>query len=56
MDDPAYLRTLETGNVGVLLGEPSAGLCAFDFDADGGEQPFVAVNPMLASSFRTQGA
>ena len=56
MDNPAYLRTLETGNIGVLLGEPSGGLVAFDFDTDGGEKPLLAANPMLTKSFRSKGA
>ena len=56
MKNPAYLQTLENGNVGVLTGEPSGGLCALDFDANADAETFLAKNPLLASSFRSRGA
>ena len=57
MADPAYLDTLNHGgNIGVLLGSVSGGLCAIDFDADADAEAFLATNPELAGSFRTRGA
>ena len=57
MDDPAYLDTLNHGgNVGVLLGQASGGLCAIDLDDDDAARAFLAANPELAGSFRTRGA
>ena len=49
MDDPAYLRELETGNIGVLLGEASGGLCAIDIDDDALVEPFLEQNPESVS-------
>ncbi len=57
MDDPAYLDSLNHGgNIGVLLGAASDGLCAIDFDADADAESFLAANPELTGSFRTRGA
>ena len=56
MDNPRYLETLETGNIGVLLGEASGGLCALDFDRQEDADTFLALNPALAGSFRSCGA
>ena len=56
MNDPAYLAQLRTGNIGVLLGSASGGLCAIDIDADDEVQPFLALNPKLSSTLRTSGA
>lgn len=56
MNDAAYLAQLRTGNIGVLLGEASGGLCAIDIDADDEVQPFLALNPRLTSTLRTKGA
>lgn len=56
MQNPKYLATLESGNIGLLTGEPSGGMCALDFDADADADAFLAVNPLLAGSFRSRGA
>lgn len=57
MDDPDYLDSLNHGgNIGVLQGQASGGLCAIDFDADRDADAFLATNPELARSFRTRGA
>ncbi len=56
MRDAAYLRSLLTGNIGVLLGEPSEGLCSIDLDDDEFAEEFLALNPKLATSLRTRGA
>lgn len=56
MDDPDYLAQLETGNIGVLLGAPSSGLCAIDIDDGAAVEPFLALNPALRGTLRTKGA
>ena len=56
MNDPAYVAQLRAGNIGVLLGAASAGLCAIDIDDDDEVQPFLALNPRLTSTLRTKGA
>ena len=55
MSDPAYLRSLETGNIGVLVGAPSNGLCSIDIDADEHVEPFLALNPKLKGTLQTKG-
>lgn len=57
MQDPAYLSLFaEDGNIGVLLGEPSNGLCVIDIDSDEYVEPFLALNPALAGTLRTRGS
>ena len=56
MDDPDYLAQLESGNIGVLLGSPSNGLCAIDIDDDKAVEPFLALNPTLRNTLRSKGA
>ena len=51
-----YLAKLNGGNIGVLLGEPSGGLCVIDFDRDKFVEPFLAANPALASTLQTFGS
>ncbi len=54
MRDPAYLAGLNHGgNVGVLLGEPSGGLCTIDLDSQGVLDLFLSVNPRLTTALRT---
>lgn len=53
---PDYLRSLETGNVGVVLGEASEGLCSIDFDKDEYASEFIALNPALKATLITKGA
>ena len=55
MAEPAYLRELETGNIGVALGAKSGGLCSIDWDDDVWMEKFLALNPALAGSLRTRG-
>ena len=56
MADPAYLAQLCRGNIGVLLGEASGGLCAIDIDVDDQVEPFLALNPALQTTLLTKGA
>ena len=44
------------GNIGVLLGPSSGNLCAIDIDTDAEVEPFLELNPKLASTLRTNGA
>jgi hypothetical protein len=55
MSDQRYLEKLATGNVGVALGAKSNGLCVVDFDADGEDEKFLALNPALVNTLRTHG-
>ena len=51
-----YLAQLESAsNVGVSLGERSGGLCVVDFDADGEDEKFLALNAQLVGTLRTHG-
>lgn len=57
MRDAAYLARLEAaGNIGVLLGGASGGLCAIDIDEDAGVAPFLELNPGLRGTLITRGA
>lgn len=56
MDDPAYLRKLEGGNIGIALGEKSNGLCSIDWDSEEWMFKFLEANPALQKSLRTRGA
>ncbi len=56
LSDEAYVALLRTGNIGVLLGHASGGLCAIDIDDEDEVQPFLASNPLLTSTLRTKGA
>jgi P4 family phage/plasmid primase-like protien len=51
-----YQDKLTTGNVGVLLGEPSSGLCAIDIDEDALMEEFFKLNPALRNTLITRGA
>lgn len=50
-----YLARLEGGNIGVLLGSKSGGLCAIDIDSDEQVEPFLELNPNLKATLRTKG-
>ncbi len=52
---PAYNGRLENGNIGVVLGEKSAGLCSIDWDDDSWVERFLELNPALHGSLRTRG-
>ncbi len=57
MDDPNYInRFVGGGNVGVLLGKPSAGLCSIDVDDDKDIETFLELNPKLRATLRTKRA
>ena len=53
---PAYqaLFGVEPTNIAVYLGQASGGLCAIDFDADEDLTAFLAGNPKLANTTRSQ--
>ena len=54
--DPKYRAWLATGNIGVLLGAPSGGLCAIDVDSDGELDGFLQLNPALQGTLVTKGS
>ena len=56
MQDPLYQALLATGNIGVLLGAPSDGLCAVDIDSDEELEAFLSINPILRGTLITKGA
>src|SRR5687767_12619559 len=57
MDDPVYLEKLAgAGNIGVALGEKSAGLCSLDIDSDENLSEFVSVNPQISRTLQTKGS
>jgi P4 family phage/plasmid primase-like protien len=53
---PSYLKQLSKGNIGVLLGEPSCGLCSIDIDDDEQAQGFLSLNPNLNNTLQSRGA
>ena len=58
MEVPAYLDKLESGNIAVILGEKSDGLCSIDFDSDEWLELFLKVNahnPAIVKTLRTRG-
>jgi P4 family phage/plasmid primase-like protien len=54
--EPQYQKQLIAGNVSVLLGRPSNGICSIDIDDDEAVEPFLDLNPRLRESLRTKGA
>jgi hypothetical protein len=56
MLDPDYRARLATGNIGVLLGEPSGGLSTVDIDSDEEFARFLQLNPILGETLITKGA
>lgn len=55
MNDPAYVAKLNAGgNIGVLLGAASDGLCTIDLDHDEEVECFLALNPRLRFALRTR--
>src|SRR5262245_503888 len=54
MKDPEHLARLRTGNIGVVLGERSGGLCTIDIDVDKEVEPFLALNPVLTTTLQTR--
>jgi hypothetical protein len=55
MNNATYLKRLESGNIGVVLGDQSKGLCTIDIDSDDEVQPFLDLNPRLKATLRTKG-
>ena len=53
---PEYIRRLEAGNIGVLLGRAGGGLCSIDIDSDESAEEFVKLNPRLEKTLQTRGA
>lgn len=51
----AYQGSLPHGNIGVLLGLPSNGLCAIDIDDDQYVEPFLELNPQLRGTLHSKG-
>ena len=56
MADPAYLARLQTGNIGVALGQTSGGLCSLDIDSDDEFDAFVKQNEAICQTLATRGA
>jgi phage/plasmid-associated DNA primase len=50
-----YQARLEAGNIAVLMGDPSNGVCSIDIDVDEHVQPFLDLNPMLGGTLRSKG-
>jgi phage/plasmid-associated DNA primase len=50
-----YQARLEAGNIAVLMGDPSNGVCSIDIDVDEHVQPFIDINPMLGGTLRSKG-
>ena len=54
MDDPAYLaRFTGGGNIGVLLGEASEGLCTVDLDGEKEAAMFLGLNSGFRDTLQT---
>lgn len=51
-----YQAALARGNVGVVLGDASKGLCAIDIDDDQDMEPFFQLNPGLRDTLISRGA
>ncbi len=50
-----YQDQLRQGNIGVLVGKPSNGLCSVDCDSDDILEQFLSINPLLRGSLITKG-
>ena len=56
MQDPEYLRGLESGNIGVLLGKPSGNLVTINIDDDHAFGKFLKINIFYSqNTFITKG-
>ena len=56
MADPDYLARLGRGNIGVVLGQRSGGLCSLDIDSDDGFSAFNDLNGAICQTLCTRGA
>jgi hypothetical protein len=52
-DPTTYRARFNGGNVGVLLGKPSKGLCTVDVDDAQAKEEFFQANPALRASLQT---
>lgn len=55
MEDPRYLAQLAEGNIGVALGDKSAGLCSLDIDCDVELSEFLELNSAIGNTLRSRG-
>ncbi len=55
MRNLAHIKSLNKGNIGVIQGKKSGGICSIDIDHDDEVAPFLDLNPALAKSLRTKG-
>lgn len=53
---PDYLSNLENGNIGVVLGDASEGLCSIDFDTEDHIAEFLELNPCMNKTLTSKGA
>src|SRR5262245_4536112 len=56
MQDPAYVSRLRRGNIGVVLGQRSGGLCSLDIDSDADIAAFHDLNESICRTLCTRGA
>ncbi len=56
MNDPAHLRLLGRGNIGVALGQVSGGLCSLDIDSDEELAHFLELNPEIGNTLQSRGS
>jgi len=56
MSEVQHLEQLRNGNIGVLLGKPSDGLCSIDIDDDTDAERFLDLNPALRLTLQSRGA
>ena len=54
MGEERYIQQLNAGNIAVLLGKVSDGLCSIDIDDDPDAETFFRLNPKLQGSLRTR--
>lgn len=55
MSNPDYIARFNNGgNIGVVLGLPSGGLCSIDIDEDELVEEFLKCNPVLRATLRTR--
>ncbi|MEM9446613.1 MAG: hypothetical protein AAGA18_14815 [Verrucomicrobiota bacterium] len=56
MDDPVYLKELESGNIGLATGAKSNGLCCVDIDDDSYLENFLKDNPEFKATTQVVGS
>ncbi len=55
MRSEKHIAALNSGNLAVVTGEKSGGLCSIDIDHDHDVEPFLALNPRLSRTLTTKG-